>query len=524
MSSFTINRTRNDQTQHITNPTRRVRQSVLLFSILGLSILLSFWKLQDIPGEMWGDEVEIYKLARQVRSGQFYWTYAYGGDGPMFSYFIALLSYPFGLSFFSMKMASTLVGILSVGLMYIFAKEVGGATVGLWAAFVVGASKWNLIFSRMAQARILVVFFTVAAFIFLVKSCRKKRNTMSLFAVGSLLGFGMYTQAAFWGVPLAAGLILLIYFRRSLPKLLYVGIPFLIITVPLFTQGSSLALMLAKPTSYFGEKLIGEKGVSLQTMRGLSDNLAKNILMLHVKGDGNFRSNPPNTPQLDIVTGLFFLIGLLTAPRQRRALLFIPFFLIQIPALLDVNNPSSSPSAARTIGILPFVALIAAFGIQRFVQMLTSHSLHHTRAVKIVIGVILVSILSLNYRSVFIQYPFHLPNHNIPFGRIIAEAINELPVGTEAVLVGCCWGNWGQPEPDGIRFRLTSHRVFTYIPSEVASCASLPIQKNPLFIIVDPREAVFATRLSSCFSDRLVASAPVQHPTEGTIYLGYQVK
>jgi len=92
------------------------------------------------------------------------------------------------------------------------------------------------------------------------------------------------------------------------------------------------------------------------------------------------------------------------------------------------------------------------------------------------LGVILASILLLNTYAYFWIYPQTLPNKNTPFAKNIADYINQsvspdLPV----LMYGCCWGDWGQPEPQAIKFQIATSHDFFQIEKTVPLTA-IPIQ------------------------------------------------
>lgn len=498
---------------------REKHTTFFLLAILALGVFLRFWKLNDIPAEMWGDVTEGYKFASRVLNRDFYWRFIFGGDGPFFSYLVALISVPLGLSFLTMKIATTVVGVLLVLATYVFGKTVMNEKVGLAAAFLMAVSKWAVIYGRMAKPHIAAALFSAISLWTLYQAIHKKKSMWWIIS-GSSLGLGMYTQSAFWGVPVAIVALIAFLARRLTKHALWGVFIFLAMSIPLVGSFFSNPNAYTNPFSFFGEKLIPKDRSFSWTIGRIGENLFKNLLMFHIKGDVVFRNNPPRAPHLDILTGLVFLVGVVTLPLKLRPWFWIPFFAFQIPSVLDLNFFGETANAGRTIALLPIVFLAAGCGtwtIYRFLRRMAR------RPIVILVGVTTMAmIVILNWRQVFNDYPKSLPNHNVPFGRIIAETINQLPVGTDAILIGCCWGDWGQPEPDGIRFRLTTPRTFTYIPSETFSCQSFNGFRHSELIIVDPREEKgLLSRVALCLSELRPAITPFIHPTEGTIFVSY---
>lgn len=491
----------------------------ILLAILALGIFLRLWKLNDIPAEMWGDVTEGYKFASRVLNGDFYWRFIFGGDGPLFSYLVVFLSLPLGLSFLTMKMATTVVGTLLILATYLLGKTVMNEKVGLAAAFFIAISKWAVIYSRMAKPHITVALFAALSLVILYQAIHKKVYWWWML-LGLSLGLGMYTQSAFWGVPIAIAALVVLYARRLTRQTLWGVFIFLVMSIPLAGSFFNNPNAYTNRFSFFGEKLIPKNQSFSWVIGHLTDNMVKNFLAFHVKGDVVFRNNPPRAPHLDILTGFIFLIGIVTIPRVLRSWFWIPFFAFQIPSVLDLNFFGETANAGRTIALLPIVFLATGNGAWTMYRFLRENV---NRQLIMLVGVTTMSIITvMNWKQVFIDYSQSLPNHNVPFGRIIAETINQLPVGTDAILIGCCWGDWGQPEPDGIRFRLTTPRTFTYIPSETFSCQSFNGFRHSELIIVDPREEKgLLSRVALCLSEFRPAITPFIHPTEGTIFVSY---
>lgn len=69
---------------------------------------------------------------------------------------------------------------------------------------------------------------------------------------------------------------------------------------------------------------------------------------------------------------------------------------------------------------------------------------------RVLTSALLTVILLLNTQRCFGAYADGLPDHNVPFGRLIADYLQGLPEDTHAYIIGCCWANAGRPEPKGI--------------------------------------------------------------------------
>ena len=99
----------------------------------------------------------------------------------------------------------------------------------------------------------------------------------------------------------------------------------------------------------------------------INESLEKHLLMFNRKGDPNPRHNLPDVPTLDFITGALFVLGFLFAlTRWRNTTLFtLPVWalLMILPGVLSV--PWESPQSLRSILVLPVVAVLAAYPLER---------------------------------------------------------------------------------------------------------------------------------------------------------------
>src|SRR5271155_2426212 len=84
----------------------------VLIGILFVGAFLGLYQLDNLPAEMWGDATAHYMLADQVRHGMLFYNYRFGGDGPVYTYLVVLISLFLGLSFYTLKFTSVLVYLL----------------------------------------------------------------------------------------------------------------------------------------------------------------------------------------------------------------------------------------------------------------------------------------------------------------------------------------------------------------------------------------------------------------------------
>ena len=247
---------------------------------------------------------------------------------------------------------------------------------------------------------------------------------------------------------------------------------------------------------YIGSKINAEG--SFLTLLGRS--FVKAMLAFHVKGDEIFRSNPSGVPHLDRISGILFLGGVifwLTTKARRRwlPLWFVPLLLLQVPAILALNQPREVPSASRTLGIAPIVYMLVASGLWWLIQAMHARG-RRWPLIAAVTGILLGGILFLNVQRYFNAYIGGLPYQNTPIGRLVADYADALPADTQVYMVGCCWEH---SIPD--RFvdkEVARPQNWHYIDARDLSCLKLQSLSLPAVFIWSFREKLPAPQLEPC--------------------------
>lgn len=441
---------------------------VVVGAIVWLGLSIRLFRLDSVPAEMWGDVIEHYKMATAVLNEEFTIMYWFGGDGPLMSYIAALVSLPMGLSFISLKLTTVIIGSALIGITYWLAKLLFNRhLIGYLAAYFVAVWFWGISLSRQAKPYILVPLFVGLILILLLK----KRYWIA----GLATGLGMYVQASFWG-----GLGFALYHPLALLVSMPVMIPFL----------RRLPSLIADQT-YIGSKMA--EGTNLAELaQHLGVNVWHNLQSFGWRGDMSFRHNIPHQPHIDLVsailffTGLVLIILLVVVKRQYKYLFFLllPLIFIQIPSVLDTANWEWGPYMGRMAGVIPLVAIIASVGMVKMADLVSNLKLR-----RVMMFAILLLIGSINLYRYFEIYPRTLPNNNSPFGIRIAQHIrNQIDLDTAVVMLDCCWGEWGQPEPQAIEFNIEKERKFYHSIARDWNFDDGKVENQKAVFVLDPDE------------------------------------
>jgi len=458
---------------------------IALFVIFFITVFFRLYKIDQIPGEIFGDMAKNLENIQEVISGEIKVLYSHNHNEGLFFIMAAPFAIIFGNTYITLKVYSALIGAIAVFPIYFLTKELFDKRTGLICSFLFAVSKWPVTSSRIGFRNILAIPLTALSFYFLLLTFRQKKQKINYLLLGCCLGMGIYSYTAFFAV--VPTILFLIVFQ-ALAKKIYIKkylitlFSFLIICLAMILDFSQNPKQyLAHPGQIFAREEVHIRNAH----KTIINNFKNQLLMIHVKGDVIFRVNPSRQPQLDPISGLAFLLGLgwlLFSKKTKKKTVFIlvPFFTLQLPSVLTLANPSEVPSATRSICAIPFILIISAFGFKKIFYLLNKID---KNIAKMLFCLIVVVVTTFNYHSYFYRYSMGLPNFNVPFGKIIAQEIDALPKETKIYLLDCCWGDWGQPEVKGIQYALkTKRQIFDF--------QSVPIQETiinrPFYIIMSP--------------------------------------
>jgi 4-amino-4-deoxy-L-arabinose transferase-like glycosyltransferase len=358
-----------------------MREALALLLILLLAAALRLCCLKELPPGLHFDEGFKGVTARAIVEGaepQLFFEEDMGEE-PIAIYLVALALRLLGQEPWVIRLASALVGLLTVPLAWYLGRELfRNRLAGLATALVLAILYWHVSFSRIGMEPILVPFFATLAFAALTRALNTGR--LPAFALAGLaLGSSLYTYKAGYFVPILA--------------LLYVGCAALVDRSFLRRHGRGLALaallalLVATPLAvYFLTHLehFLHRPASVTSPAGeLAGNLLRVLGMFFVQGDANPRSNLPGRPVLDPFLALLFLVGLgrllVQASRghkggRTRALLPLLWLVVMVVPTLVTEH---APHFGRAIGATPAVALLCAAGIDYVLRGLSRRRGEH---------------------------------------------------------------------------------------------------------------------------------------------------
>lgn len=189
----------------------------LLFVIISLGFFLRVFQLDKLP--LYGDELTMaydsYSLLKtgHDQTGQFLpLTFSMGAGRPGGYVYASIPFFAiFGLSEISVRILSSLSGVLFILLIFCLGKQFFSEKVGLAAAFLASISPWSLNLSRAGyEAHFALILVLLGVYFFL----RLKKNLWYLTAVAICFGLAIHTYPTFkLTLPLFA--VLICYYIQS---------------------------------------------------------------------------------------------------------------------------------------------------------------------------------------------------------------------------------------------------------------------------------------------------------------------
>ena len=486
-----------------------VSRPLFLGFLLPVSVFLvvSSIRLFQLPGAWYGDISEEHEYLSRILTGEYPYTFAVGA-GPVYHYLITPIVAALGQSLETYKIASVIVGAIGIVGIYLLALELSSRRVAFFSALIAALSFWYISWVRTGSTPVVVApLLSSLTVVFAVRF--RKHHRLSDVILGSFASsLGLFTHPSTFILPFVF-IILLgwdgIFHRTGkrrwfgLVAAFVCFLPAVLLFLHIVLKQDALFL---DADGYVGRKVIGLMKEDPKVLIARTGTyVVRTLLMLHVKGDTTFRYNVPGSPQLDPISGLLFIAGIwywFTRPQRTVAYaVFVPLVLFMIPSVLPTAPADEVPSMTRTLVATPFIFLIVAGGMDAIYQSIAAK---HIRTACIAVGVFFVVVGSLNIVKYFYSYPMSLPNKNAAFDKIIASFIDDLPQTTPVYLTSCCWGDWGEPEPKAIYYRLVKKETRENIIQDrfITSCDSVP-SIRPTILIVRPDDTDFIGRVRSCF-------------------------
>lgn len=372
--------------------------------LLAVAAFFRFYRLDQIPIGLWRDEAANGVEALRVLEGHH--ALFFGTREPMFIYLVALSVAVLGRNAVAIRVVAAIAGTATIPVSYLLFKEqfrsgqVGGRLVAFLATLWLATSYWHINFSRLGFRGILLPLVSALSFYLLWRGWNlltavgerrpsKPFLTLVYFAgAGACLGLTQYTYTPSRFLPLALLPMVCLAManrvcqRKAHPQsdrgrlghpspllgLVVLGLSCLIVFAPLGTH------FWTEPASFFARSRISVLGAEMEkpVLFVVAQNAVRQLSMFGFAADPNTRHDPAGRPAFDIVTVVFFVVGVAITLRRWRQIPYLFnlawFCVMLLPAILTV---SELPHFLRVIGALPVAYALPAMGAERAWHWLT---------------------------------------------------------------------------------------------------------------------------------------------------------
>jgi 4-amino-4-deoxy-L-arabinose transferase-like glycosyltransferase len=398
------------------------RWTMLVLALLLLIGYFRFYHLDTLPVDMVSDHAEKLMDVNDLLDGNT-WIFFERNTGrePFQFYWTALVIQLFDLdvSFFSLKLGTALVGLITAFYVYRLGGLIGGRWVALFALLFVGVAYWPNIISRIALRFPLYPFFVAPLLFHLIRGLRSGNRNDFLWA-GLWLGIGLNGYTSGRVVPLLVLMVVALYMlhrvsrgyrQQALMNMVLVAFFALLVSLPLFRYLlEHPEAVLFRSMTRLGSLERPLPGAPIEIFMG---NLWSALTMFFYSNGSIWVHSIPYRPALDIVmAGLFFvgLVLLMARAMHRRGwedwalLLSIPVLLL--PSVLSLAFPDENPSLNRASAAYVPVMVIAAVALDALLRGLVRRLPGSAgRPLAVIVGVILVAwTIGNNYNLFFVQY------------------------------------------------------------------------------------------------------------------------
>jgi hypothetical protein len=471
--------------------------------MLAVLIFTAGWAYQinELPGEWYGDISIENNFVQAILAGSWPTSFVLSA-GPTYHYLIAPVIAVTGPTFLGYKLASYIVAVIGLVGIYFYSRYLLTEAQAVMATALLSFAFPYFLFARLGSSpQMLTPVLAIWGVYFLHQFLALQKPLHFLISVVIAL-LGLYTYPSLYLLPvinIIVGIIVLVRRQKQNKPVRY----------PLFTlAGFLVVLALAVLQIFFSGRdnfTSGYIGSKLFAGHNTAENIVtfiryflKTLLSYGVTGDGSFRTNTSGLPQVPFAMGLLGVLGFWETlkrkhDRKNNWILHLSLILI-IPAVSPGIPPAEIPSNSRTLAVLPFIIIFIVYGY-RLISGFGKKRIFSGIFALIIIGYQLINTL-YHYFSV---YRDGLPNHNSAYGQIIADYLDKLPSEYKVIIGDCCWGDWGQPEPDGIYYRLknrNNRENLKYVNQQV-SCESIS-EGQTTIVIMHPKNQALLEKLSSC--------------------------
>lgn len=477
-----------------------------------LAAFFRFYRLNSVPAEMGLDPPYIYLGSQAILNGDRpIFVTLFPGQESSFFYLVAAMSRFLGLSFFTLKAASALIGTLTVPALLLLGRRLFNETVALTAAALLAVNRWHVLMSRTGLRPVLMPLVVVALLWALARAlrCGQRRD----FAyVGLVLGLGAFTYTGALFLPLMAGLtialcgilIVRVDIKHIVGRLGLTLVVMIVVVTPL------LRYAMTPDNAYltrFERRVTGQVQLETALEEKALGNAVRTIGAFNWRGDNVYAFNLPQKRQMGWVSGSMLILGLIYALSQIRRgpylMLLLALLVAFLPTFVTFSHPQEVPNAGRLIGAVVPACLLAALPMGLLHHSARRRVPKSLAALSMLLVVVLLAIETYeSYRDVFFKFEQVQPHHNMAVSASIADLIDEFTARQSGTVY--------------VVYRPNAHRGFDFQAVDILSQSVEPgwpgfvptpqlpsivptVGSGPALFIVHPDDTTSVPKLQTAF-------------------------
>jgi len=313
------------------------------------------------------------------------------------SFYQASIMKVFGINHYGWIISSILIVIFSFWPFYFATKELFNRKTAIFSLSIFASSHYLWAFSHLGYWNIQGLFPAITAFYFFLRGLKRKSAFLLLFS-GIFTGLCFYTNY-FSRITIFLIILYLTINRQHLKQikgLFFFLIGFLIFFIPyLYVNHNSIVEPILKRSLIASEEIPREK-------RGVLffQNLWGSFLAFY---QNSKTSHFVSGSLIDPISGFLFSLGtIFTITSWRKYYFLILSFLIVLIMIGGFSQYIYVP-VSRLYFILPIIALIAGYGLKRFLDVLKQYI--SSRISSLILIAVIISVLVLNINRFFYQTP-----------------------------------------------------------------------------------------------------------------------
>lgn len=373
--------------------------------ILLFAAILRLWDLTTLPPGLNEAEILDLRITETVREGRVEIFYNIDGEGRESGYAMGLaaVTTATGAGLLGYRIFSVWIGMITLALIYALGTRLFGMLAGVAATALLAVNMAHTLLTRSISPDMLLPLFVTAVLLALARSLPvygsrpyREPKATPFAAVGVLLGIGFYIHPLNFVIVLMSMtfIAVMVLNRRAITRRTISFTWFAVVVMIVLATPYLIASLQAPELSGASRVLSVSPRVVTALVSGLNG--------LFIAGDTHAIHNLPGRPLLDLVSGLFLVIGLIVALRswrQSRFVLILLALLFLAPLALLTDGSPDFPALA---GVLPLLALLFGLGVSTTYHSLPSRPARWIGAAGLVILVLFN--MQWTIRDVFMEW------------------------------------------------------------------------------------------------------------------------